>query len=597
MNEQASQIFRFGPFLLNSAQRLLKRHDKLIPLTPKAFETLLALVQNSGRVLEKEELLKLVWPDTFVEEATLSQNVFTLRRALGLTEEGRQYIETVPRRGYRFVGEVKKQAVESSVEAGEPQVAASVIAEEVKTITRERRARTSLAILPLVNMTGDPSVEYLCDGITDNIIKSFSNLSHLRVLARSIVFRYKGKEVDPQEVGEALGVRAVMVGRVQQLEDRFVIQAELVDVKNGWQLWSEQFNRDPSDIIKVQEEIAKNISESLRLKVTSEEQRRLSQYYTKNTKAYQLYLKGRYFWNKRNEDGYRIALEAFEQAIVIDSEYALAYAGMADAYVSLDLHGIFPSWEVMPKAWVAAQKAVEIDDMLAEAHTSLGCVNLIYKRDWEGAEREFVRAIELNPKYTFAYSWYSQFLMCMGRLEESLTMSKLALELDPLDLSVNLHMGWYHLHAREFDQAIDQLKNTLKMNPDFYLAHLLLGMAYEQQGQTDDAISEFRRARMIEDSPVLFGFLGYTYAVAGMREEALDLLAEMQERAERSYVPPYVMAMIHTGLGNKGEALDYLEEAFEKRNEWVIWLKVSPEVDSLRSQPRFQALVARLNFP
>lgn len=557
MKEQSSQVYKFGPFVLNAAQRILMRRNKSISLTPKAFETLLALVQNSGRVLGKEELLKMVWPDTFVEEATLSQNIFTLRRALGLTEEGRQYIETVPRRGYRFAGEVSKGQTESErVEAAEHHGLMGTFSEEVKAIATDRKARNSLAILPLVNMTGDASVEHLCDGITDNIIKSLSNLSHLRVVARSIVFRHKGEEVDPQEVGEMLGVRAVMVGRVQQVEGRFIIQAELVDVDNGWQLWGEQFNRDISDIAKVQEKIANSISESLRVKLTGDEQRRISQHYTKNAEAYQLYLKGRYFWNKRTEEGYRMALEAFEQVIAIDPEYALAYAGLADTYVSLDFHGLFPSWQAMPEACAAAQKAVEVDDMLAEAHTSLGCVNLIYKRDWQGARQEFKRAIELNPRYTFAYTWYSQLLMTMGQVEESLTMSKLALELDPFDLSVNLHLGWHYLYACEFEQAIEQFDKTLKMSPDFYLAHFMLGIAYEHLGRTADAIREFQRARTIEDSPVLFGFLGYAYAITGMRHEALDLLAELRERAKRNYVPPYIMAMIHTGLGNKERDVD-----------------------------------------
>ena len=592
MSSETSHYYELGPFLLDPARRLLLRGGKPVSLTAKAFDTLLILIENRQRIVEKDELLKGVWPDTFVEEATLAQNIFTIRKTLGENPDGHQYIVTIPKRGYRFVGRVRElQNQDIKVEEKRPPTARlSASYEETES------ERQSLAIMPLANMSDDPSAEYLSDGVTENVINSLSQLHELRVVARSIVFRYKGGEIDPQEVGRELNVNAVLVGRVLLIGNQLIVKVELVDVANGWQLWGEQYTRKLTDIFEVQEEIAKIISEKLRLRLTTEERKQLTRHYTDNAKAYQLYLKGRYHWNKRTEEDLRKAIESFEQAIKIDPHYALAYSGLADAYISFDFHGLLPPWETMPKAKAAARRAIEIDSSLAEAHTSLASVKLIYDRDWATAEKEFKLAIELNPNYVHAHNWYSQYLMATEQIEESFKESLIALKLDPFDLGTNLHLGWHYLHARDYDQAIEQLKKLIELDPNFYLAHLLLGMAYEQRGNFSEALTEFQEARMLEDSPVLLGFLGYTYAELGDRSKALELLDELRERAKQSYVPPYSMALIYACLEERDKAFESLDQAFRAGNQWLSWLKVAPEYDSLRSDPRFAKLLQRVDL-
>jgi len=330
----------------------------------------------------------------------------------------------------------------------------------------------SVAILPLVNDGGDPNMEYLSDGITESTINSLSQLPRLKVMARSTVFRYKGRDAQPQEVGNALGVRAVLTGRVRHVGDRLIIGVELVDVADGSQLWGEQYNRQLADIFAVQEEIAQEIAENLRLKLSSREQKRLAKRYTEKTEAYQLYLKGRYYWNKWTAEGTKRGIEYFHQAIAVDPSYALAYAGFADCYSSLTgTLGLTPG-EAFQRARGAAMKALALDDTLAEAHTSLAFIKLLYDWDWSGSEESFKRAIELDRNYPNAHHWYSHYLMAMGRIEESLAESRRALELDPLVLILNVHLGWHYLYARQYDQAIEQLRKTLEMDPYFRQAHL-----------------------------------------------------------------------------------------------------------------------------
>jgi TolB-like protein len=592
----ASQLrhYRFGPFSLNVEEHLLLREGEPVLLTPKAFETLVVLVENNNRVVLKDELMKEVWPDTFVEESTLAQNIFTLRKTLGRTASGRQYIETYPRRGYRFVETVREARHGGNAQGADPPHQG---AEETDSSAPQGKTIESLAVLPLVNENADPRVEYLSDGITESIINSLSQLPQLRVMARSIVFRYRGREADPQEVGRELQVRAVMLGRILNLDDKLIVRTELVDVEDGSQLWGEQYNRDLSDLLDVQENIAGQISEKLRLKLTGEEQRRLAKHYTESTEAYQLYLKGRYHLDKRTAKAYERAIEYFEQAIALDPVYALAYSGLADAYSLFEYYGLRPPSETMPKAKAAALRAVEIDDTLAEGHTSLGCVKLIYDRDWEGARLAFERAIELNPKYAHAHHWYSHYWLSVGRFEESLVASKRALELEPLDLVINLHLGVHYIYARQFEEAIEQIRLTLDMDRNFYFARLYLGMAYAHVGDFARAADELRQANLIEDNPPALGFLGYVYASWGKTDEAREILDELKERLEQEYVPPYDIGLIHAGLGERDEALSWFEKAYQVRNEWLSWVKVAPELDGLRPDPRFTELLRRMRLP
>jgi TolB-like protein len=380
--------------------------------------------------------MKRVWPDVEVEENNLTGNIYALRRALA----EHQYIETVPRRGYRFTADVKKVRVEDVKLIDSSGAETKVVIRESVSITR--RAIDSLAVLPFVNAAADPDMEYLSDGITESIINNLSQLPALRVMARSTVFRYKGHESDPQDVGRDLGVRAILLGRVVQLRDRISVLAELVDVADGSQLWGAQYNRQFSDIFAIQEEIAQEISEKSRLRLTRIEKERLNQRYTENVEAYREYLKGRYFWNKRSAEGVRKAIEYFQQAIEMDPTYALAYVGLADSYASLAYYLInpLPPREVMPKAKAAAMKSLEIDETLAEGHASLGAIKTYYDWDWPGAESEFQHALQLNPGYALAHYWYGVFLTAMERFEEGFAELRWAQELDPL--SPIIHLTW-----------------------------------------------------------------------------------------------------------------------------------------------------------
>lgn len=593
MDVESSHGYKFAPFHLDPARRLLLREGQPVSLTAKAFDTLLVLIENRDRVVDKDELLKSVWHDTFVSEATLTQNIFKIRKALGQDPDGHPYIVTIPKRGYRFVGRVLEDQPVNVEEERPAKAAFSASDEETASETQIK----SLAVMPLDNLSDDPNAEYLSDGITENTINKLSQLHDLRVAARSTVFRYKGKNFDPQKVGRDLSVNYVMVGRVSLMGDRLIVKAELVDVANGWQLWGDkQYVHKLSDVFAFEEEIATHISQELRLTLTKKEQEQIRMHYTENSKAYLLYLEGRYHWNKRTDGGLRKAIELFKQAIKIDPNYTLALFSLADAYVSFDFRGLLSPAETMPEAKAAASKANEIDPGLAQPHSSLGSVKLIYDRDWEGAEKAFKRAIELDPKYAPAHNWYSQYLMAKGQIEKSFDESGIALGLEPFDLSTNLHLGWHYLHARNYDEAIEQLKKVIKWEPKFFLARLILGMAYEQQGQFSEALEEFKEARLLEDSPVLLGFLGYTYAGLGDRTRAVEILDELRERSKHSYVPAYSMALIHSRLGQLDEAFEHLDKASMERNQWLSWLNVAPEFDSLRLDPRFETLVRRANL-
>ncbi len=599
MDVKPRPIYEFGPFRLEVAEHKLLHGTEPVALTAKAFETLVVLVQNSERLVEKGELIKRVWPDIFVDENTLTQNIFTVRKALGVYDSSRQYIETVPRRGYRFLVRAREVSQQSLIAAEQKQTDRHGLASGGLAGVPDQSS-ISLGVLPLVNVSADPNIDYLCEGITDSLINNLSQLPQLRVVSRSIVFRYQGSEIDPREVGKELGVKAVLLGRVQMIGDNLAVRTELVDVAGGWQIWGGQYNRKLSDIFEVQEDIAQQIFEKLQLKLIGAEQRpQLFTRHTENIEAYQLYLKGRYYWNKRNGEGYRIALDCFKQAIETDPRYALAYTGLADAYAlqASAFYGLEMPRKIIPKAKAAVLKALELNDRLAEAHTSLAYIRLSYDWDLRGAEESFKRAIELKPNYAYAHHWYAHYLMAVGRFDESLSSCKRALELEPFDPILNLHIGWYYLYAREYDNAIDQLREVVELTPDFYPAHFLLGMAYAKQERFQEALAEFQTAELIEDCPPLLGFVGYAHALAGERDKALQVLNMLTEKSKHRYVPPYCWAVIYIALQDADKAFEYLNKAYEDRSEWMIWLNINPELDSLRADPRFADLQRRIGLP
>jgi TolB-like protein/Tfp pilus assembly protein PilF len=595
MSRQEKHLYKFGPFCLDRAERRLLRDGKVVPLAPKVFDLLLVLVQHGGHLIEKEELLKQVWPDQFVEEGNLPLNISTLRKALGEEHSARRYIETVPKRGYRFVADVRQVEVDVNPWVAEKRTIGAITPGE-KAGTQSS-AIDSLAVLPFVNVSADPGTEYLSDGITESIINSLSRLPRLRVMARSTVFRYKGREVDAEEVGRELKVGAVLLGRLLHFGDHLIIRTELVEVGSGRQLWGEQYNRKLTDILAVQGEIATEISEKLRLRLTEREQSILTKRYTEKTEAYQAYLQGRYFWDKRTEEALKKAIEYFQQAIDMDQNYALAHAGLADCYAVLGNFSFLTPKESYPKAKRAAINALEIDDRMAEAHTSLAWIKAHYDWDWPGAERKFKQAIELNPEYTPAHYWYALFLSAMGRHEEAIAQGRRSQEIEPRSLVPNIALGFTLLFARRDSEAIEQLRKTVEMEPNFSWPRWLLGWAYGQKEMYGEAIAELNGAVSGTGSRTLsLSMLGHGYAISGRRAEALTVLAELQEIGKRKYVAPFFMVLIYAGLGESERAFEWLEKAYKCRSWGLLWLKVDPRLDSLRSDERFTSLLRRIGL-
>ncbi len=464
--------------------------------------------------------------------------------------------------------------------------------------SRPTRAIDSVAVLPFVNAGGDANTEYLSDGLTESLINSLSELPNLKVIARSSVFRYKGKEVDPQTVGRELGVHAVLTGRVVRLNDDLFIETELVDVDTQTRLWGERYSRKLSDIIALQDDISREITEKLRLKLSGQERKQLAKRYTENSEAYQLYWKGRYYWNKRRPEDIREAIRYFQQAIELDPNYALAYTGLADCYVLGNLLQLSPK-EAMPIAIEKTNRALQIDPELPEAHTSLAKIKLSYEWDWAGAESEFRRALELKPGYATAHQWYGVYLSEMGRHDESLEQRKRALELDPLSLSISTGVGRAYFWARRYDEALAHLQQTLERDPRYADTHWSFGLAYEQKRLYDEAISAYQRAISLsktaefpEGKPEMIAALGHAYAAANRRDEALRIIEQLKEVVGRQdYVSPYSIALIHVALGDEGSAFEWLERAYRERDESFIHLKVDPRLDKLRADPRFDEML------
>jgi serine/threonine protein kinase/tetratricopeptide (TPR) repeat protein len=457
-----------------------------------------------------------------------------------------------------------------------------------------RKAIDSLAVLPLVNASRE--TEYLSDGITESIINSLSRLPKLRVMARSTVFRYKGREVDALEAGRELGVRAVLLGRVlMESADRLVIKTELVDATDGALLWGGQYDRKLTDLFAVQEDISREIVGHLSLHLTGAEKKRLAKRPTENAEAYQAYLKGRYHLNKFTDEGLKRSIEFFREASDIDPNYALAYAGLADCYYRLSNMSLAPR-EAMPKVKAAAMKALELDETVAEAHVSLALVACWYEWDWKRAEQSYRRAIKFKPSSASAHQRFGVYLAMMGKLEESIEKLQRAQELDPLTLKINVNLGATYFFARQYDRAIEQCRKTLLIDPNFVGALCLLGWCDEELARYDEAIAQLRKAAEISDLPEVLAMLGHAYAVGGRRDEARGVLNKLQELSEERYVTPYYRGAVCAGLGELDAAFAWLEKAYQERDEWLLHLKVDPKFDALRDDPRFTEMLKRINL-
>jgi TolB-like protein/DNA-binding winged helix-turn-helix (wHTH) protein/Tfp pilus assembly protein PilF len=613
MSKPDKHLYEFGQFRIDSVERLLLRGKETIPLTPKAIDTLLMLVANSGRVVEKDELIKNVWPDTFVEEGALARNVSAVRKALSDDIEDFRYIETIPKRGYRFVAPVKDLSAAIIVPPDHPapekprriiRRAAWLIPAVVLILaavfayawfTRRFAAAptiASLAVLPLANPSNDPAQEYFADGMTDELINSLAKIEALKVISRTSAMTYKGVKNKPLPViARELNVDAIVEGSVLQSGNRVRITVRLFEGKTERQLWAQSYEHDLRNVLALQAEVASAIAREIRVKLTPQEKQRLTKSRPVDPQAYLAYSYGRYWWNKRAPEDIQKGIEYFQRAIAKDPSYAPAYAGLADAYALLGSIGsdMLPPNEVMPKARNAALEAVKLDDGLAEGHTSLAYVKLSYDWDFAAAEVEFKRAIDLNPGYATAHHWYAHYFLAKSQPEKALAEVRRARALDPLSLSINVGLGWCLYHAHRYDEAIQQYRSTLELDPSFSLAHSTLGMAYVQKRLYPEALAEFDKASSLPGSHTFaLANTGRTYALSGKPEEARRILRELEVSARQEYVPAMYMAAIYAALGESAPSIRWIEKAYEERSDYMIYLRTEPSLDGLRSQPRFQ---------
>jgi DNA-binding winged helix-turn-helix (wHTH) protein/tetratricopeptide (TPR) repeat protein len=569
MNPPGKPQYEFGDFRIDTAKHLLLRSGHPIPLTPKAFETLLALVENCGQVVSKDELMKQVWPDTFVEEGGLTRNISVLRKALNEEPADHAYIETIPKIGYRFVASVRK--------------------------VRDSRSIHSITVLPFKTVGIQGGDDYLGVGMADALITKLSNIREIVTRPTSAVLKYSQQELDPLAIGRELSTDAVLEGRIQKYEDRIRVTVQFLNVNDGSPLWADQFDEKFTNVFSLQDSISEKVIQTLTLKITSEQRKILTKRYTDNTDAYQIYLKGRYFWNKRDPLSLQKAIEFFKQTIKKDADYALAYSGIADCYVLLVMYGVYDPAKAMAEAKEAAERAVSIDDSLAEAHTSLAYVNTTYYWDWRKSRQEFERAIELNPGYSTAHHWYGIYLLMQGKIEQAQEELTRAQNIDPLSLSINADMGWAFYFAHQYERAIEHYLDTIELDQNFLRAYWFLGQSYIQIGRFEEAIAAYEKAILLSDQPLSLGFLGLTYGLCGRRKEALEVLARLESMTHKRFISPYFIALIYVGLGDKDQAFIWLQKAVKDRFWLLSFLRMDATYDPLRSDQRFEALEEMIN--
>jgi TolB-like protein/Flp pilus assembly protein TadD len=607
-------IYKFGPFRLDPAKPVLTVKGKPISIPPKPLEILIMLVQRHGQIVLKDELIKSVWADSFVEEANITQNIFLIRKILGKDEKGRQYIETIPRRGYRFIGKVREEPY-PTLEDDNKHPGRDRVSSKDQVAGVEDRFTCSIAVLPLANLSTEPDTDYLSDSLTETIINRLSQLPYLRVIARPTVFRYKGPQIVVQDVARELNVENVATGRILVRDGEVNIQIELTDALHESQFWGKQYDFQLTDLLDVQGKIAQDVLEQLKLQCTTEEQKRITKRNSNNGEAYKLYLKGCYHQNHYTEEELKKALECFQQAIDKEESFALAYTSLAECYVlgglslspnghhpyaeSTDRDELVPSQlkEVTSKAKAAVVKALELDNTLAEAHAVLGFIAYRLEWDWEAAEREYWRAIELSPNFAKAHYWLSLCLRTIGRLDEALAEAKLAHELDPLMFIVTVELGRIFYFARYYDQAIKYYQEVLELEPTFLPAHFRLGQAYIQKEMYEEAIAEFQLAMPpTGDDPDVLASLAFVYAISGQTNEAREVLNKLQALSLKRHVSLYHLAIVYAGLDDKEKALESLQHAHRDGSGLLIGLKVDPMLDSLRPDPRFKELMRRIGL-
>ncbi len=650
------KIYEFEKFRLDTVHLMLYCGSEEIPLAPKAVETLLVLVERRGEILSKDELMETIWTDSIVEESNLAKYLHVLRNTLGNSQDGKPFIETFRRRGYRFNGNVRlvparngengtsdslsvikpaeslhlaadvsrsfpdlPEIVSPPLQNGRMEIpsslqrwswspegswfavagviaAVAVLAFTYSYFTSHRQI-DSIAVMPFVNESGDAELEYLSDGMTETLIESLSKIPSLGVQARSSIFRYKGKDTDARTVASELGVQAVLYGRVAQRGDDLTFNAELVDGKTGNRLWAQTYNRRTSNLIALQGDVARDLVSKLSIKLSGAAEQKLAKNYTENAEAYRLFIKGRFSIRKLTLPEIKAGISNMERAIDIDPSYALAYAGISEGYRALAVAGEMPPGEVLPKAMAAARKAVEIDDMLADGHSALGFTIFFQEWNWPEAEKHLLRALELDPNSSTAHFSYGHFLGTMGRREEAQAELKRARELEPYDPFINAMGAGFRLNSGQPEEAVNRIRATIDLDPNFYFAHMIAAVIYKRKQMYPESIAESRLAKELSPNQTWSDVgLVDTLVQTGKLDEARAIRDEMLKLSKSRFVPPFNIALVYNALGETDQALAWLEKGYEQRDPRMTFLKTDGRLKNLREDPRFQDLMRRVGF-
>lgn len=642
MAAPANVLYEFGPFQLDPPERLLLCDGQPVSLTPKGFDLLLALVDRSGHLVEKEELLKLVWPGAFVEEGNLAVTISQLRKALNDDRGQHRYIETVSKRGYRFVAEVKRRddsalVISSSRPVQKVSTPPAVTQVKLAAAARVRGQHAdkkrlytlvagigliallltglamhrgngqhrstqgadirSLAVLPFQTLGSNSPDKYLGLGMADAVITKLANTGKIIVRPTSAIQQYARTEKSPQDAGREQGVDAVLDGRIQRDGDRVRITVQLIRVQDGQQLWADSFDRQFTNIFSLEDTLSEMAAQSIRLQLTGEESRKFAKRPTENLDAYDAYMKGRYFWNKRTESGLKKGLDYFRQAIKLDPNFAEAYVGVADSYATLGLYSVLPPKEAFSSAKGAALRALQMDDSLAAAHAAMGFIHFYYDWDKSAAGTEFQRALSENPNDAMAHSWYGESLAAKGQYPEAIAQAQRALHDDPLSLIVGSNAGWTFALAGRYDQSVETLKKAIEIDAEFPRTHFRLAQVYEARGQYALAIPEFEKAvKLSGGDPYYEASMGHAYGTSGNADKARSILQDLLSRARTQYIPPYAIALIYEGLGDQDQTFDWLQKAATDKSTSMVFFRSDPEMAALRSDPRFPRFSSLVNF-
>jgi len=567
--------FNTGPWLVQPTLNTVSRQDESVHLEPKTMQVLVHLAERAGEVVPKECLISAVWTDTFVTDDVLTRAISGLRRVFCDDAKAPQVIQTIPKGGYRLIAPILPVEAQS-------------------------RPIRSLIVLPFVNGSPDPDADYLSDGITECLNNVLSFFPQLKVVARSTAFRYKGTNLDPAAIGRELGVGAVVTGRAVLWCGNVSVQAELVDPATGNQAWGHRWTRPCADLLSLPEDLAREIAENLKVQLSGEQQRLLTHRPTSQPEAYQLFLKARYLYHQGTEESVRAAIRAYEQAVEIDADYALAFAGLADchSFLSCELdYGAIPPRVSEPVAEAAARRSLELDDRLAAGHSALACILKNYHWDWDSSEREYRQAISLNPNYSRAHDSYAGLLAALGRFDEALAQIESAHDIDPFSVAINTDFGYINYLTRDYTRAVNRLRLTLELRPDYIPARTLLSFVLERTGAREEAAEEYERAlALTRGKEIPMAVLGRVLS-AGHHDQLRRGIEQLHGCANRRYVPACWFAALYTRLGENDQAFRWMEKAWKERSNWLIYLCVDPLFDDLRSDARFQDLAQRVGLP